>query len=191
MEISTRFIKGDPRLIGNTYAKGNRPNRTSFKKGTHISIATEIKKGEHRSLHTEFKKGHKLTNEQRETLKRALLGNKHTLGLEHTAEWKQRHSLRMTGVNHPNWKGGVTSANARLAAKRRSGTKKWRQKILARDKYACTICGSNERLEVDHIKPISLFPDLALSLENGRTLCHECHKLTSTYGGKVKNYAHT
>ena len=27
------FVKGDKRLVGNQYAKGNKPNQTSFKKG--------------------------------------------------------------------------------------------------------------------------------------------------------------
>lgn len=29
------------------------------------------------------------------------------------------------------------------------------------------------------------FPELCYELDNGRTLCKPCHKLTPTYGGKL------
>lgn len=60
----------------------------------------------------------------------------------------------------------------------------WRTLVLRRDGRKCVLCGSSERLEVDHIKPFSTFPDLRYTLSNGRVLCHECHKKTDTYGGK-------
>lgn len=37
--------KNRPEMIGNEWAKGNKPNKTSFKKGQRISIATEFKIG--------------------------------------------------------------------------------------------------------------------------------------------------
>lgn len=42
---STIFKKGDPRLMGNQYAKGNKPNRTAIKVGEHCSPKTEFKQG--------------------------------------------------------------------------------------------------------------------------------------------------
>ena len=32
-DSSTRYVKGDPRCVGNKHAVGNPPNKTSFKKG--------------------------------------------------------------------------------------------------------------------------------------------------------------
>lgn len=57
----------------------------------------------------------------------------------------------------------------------------WHEMVLSRDKV-CVICGNNKYLEVDHIKPLALFPNLALKLDNGRVLCKMCHKKTDTYG---------
>ena len=66
--------------------------------------------------------------------------------------------------------------------------RKWRKEVLKRDKHKCVMCGSEKKLEVDHIKPFALFPELRIELTNGRTLCLCCHKKTETYGGR-KMYA--
>lgn len=91
------------------------------------------------------------------------------------------------GENHYNWRGGVTPLNIKI---RHSGKYiKWRNEVLKRDKRTCQECGeTNGRIEVDHIKPFSLFPELRLELSNGRTLCIRCHRKTPTYAGKLKTY---
>jgi 5-methylcytosine-specific restriction endonuclease McrA len=50
-------------------------------------------------------------------------------------------------------------------------------------------CGSAENLEADHIQPKKLYPHLKYEVSNGRTLCHNCHTKTETYGGKVHKLA--
>jgi 5-methylcytosine-specific restriction endonuclease McrA len=61
---------------------------------------------------------------------------------------------------------------------------KWRAAVFARDGHKCVLCGSTHRLQGDHIKPASLFPELVRDVSNGRCLCFECHKKTDTFGGK-------
>lgn len=39
----------------------------------------------------------------------------------------------------------------------------------------CCLCGSGERLHVDHIKPRSKFPELALDSDNLQVLCAACN----------------
>lgn len=39
----------------------------------------------------------------------------------------------------------------------------------------CIICGSTEKLEAHHVKPKAQFPELALEIDNGITLCKKCH----------------
>lgn len=71
-------------------------------------------------------------------------------------------------------------------------TAEWRDlknKVAARDGRKCLICGSVKNLQLDHIIPKSLRPDLASDLTNLRLLCYKCHKNTDTYGKSgIKNY---
>lgn len=61
----------------------------------------------------------------------------------------------------------------------------WRKKVFERDNYTCQECGQHGGyLQVDHIKPWSLYPDLRYELSNGRTLCLKCHQETDTWGAR-------
>lgn len=55
-----------------------------------------------------------------------------------------------------------------------------RQEALERDHYECLWCKAKgkvtrKNLEVDHIKELKDYPELALAIENLRTLCKDCH----------------
>lgn len=69
-----------------------------------------------------------------------------------------------------------------------------RFQVFQRDHWKCVKCGSNHRLEVDHIKPIALmkcfgytkmnlksYKEYVYNMENLRTLCYECHKLVTKH----------
>ena len=55
--------------------------------------------------------------------------------------------------------------------------KEWRDRVKHRDGNACCKCGFEKNLEVHHIKPLKEYPDFALVLDNGLTLCGNCHSL--------------
>ena len=92
----------------------------------------------------------------------------------------------IAGEKNPRW----ISDRSKLKTKR-GGVEKflldaWRKQIYERDDYRCQKCGvRGGRLNADHIKPVLLFPELAITLENGRTLCTACHRKTPTFGSKV------
>lgn len=65
-----------------------------------------------------------------------------------------RHSAAV--IRSPRWK------SLRYQAKRR-------------DRWTCVQCGSKQRLEVDHIKPVRTHAELAFDLSNLQTLCGSCH----------------
>jgi hypothetical protein len=79
------------------------------------------------------------------------------------------------GKNSNNWKGGISDINARLRMTEKH--QRWIQKVLYRDNYTCVKCGSKKDLQADHIKPFSIFPKLRLDINNGQTLCKNCHKI--------------
>lgn len=61
--------------------------------------------------------------------------------------------------------------------------KLWRKAVFERDDYTCIWCGQRGGyLNADHIKPFALFPELRFAIDNGRTLCVDCHKKTGTWG---------
>lgn len=107
---------------------------------------------------------------------------------------KGLHPLYMQGENHHNWKGGITSVNHSIRTSVKF--KDWRTAVFIRDNYTCQECGKHGGwLEADHKKQFALILKenniktlkKALKCEelwdvnNGRTLCKECHKKTGTH----------
>lgn len=72
--------------------------------------------------------------------------------------------------------------------------KAWRDAVFARDNWTCIQCrrcrkpGDRVVLNADHIKPFAMHPELRFDVDNGRTLCTECHKATKTWGITWKKY---
>lgn len=130
---------------------------------------------------------------------------------EHIAKIKQNHAKYWTGKQmtpehitkmivglkdyqsgpkHWNWKGGVTPTLKKLRFT--SEYRKWRTLVYERDNYTCQFCGVRGGvLNADHIIPFAQIVEregwvLLYDINNGRTLCEDCHKTTPTYGGRRK-----
>lgn len=99
------------------------------------------------------------------------------------------------------WKGGLTSLTKKI--RRLKLYKDWQTETKKKGNICCQ-CGSDKKLEIDHIYPfykiikenkIKTVKDaigcMALwNPKNGRLLCHSCHIKTDSYGFvKVKNMA--
>lgn len=95
---------------------------------------------------------------------------------------KGKKFFQISGENHHLWKGGVTPINEKI--RRSLEYKIWKRAVLERDGYKCVWCFATESLEVDHIKPFAYFPELRFAIDNGRVLCHNCHRTTDTYKNK-------
>ena len=98
------------------------------------------------------------------------------------------------------WKGGKTKLSQQI--RNSAEYSFWRKQIFERDNYTCQQCGRRTKkgdkviIEADHSYPFSKILDdyditsieEAISceklwdIENGRTLCRDCHKNTETWG---------
>ena len=76
---------------------------------------------------------------------------------------------------------GKTTLNQKI--RKSKEYKLWRNAVFERDDYTCQSCWTQgEELQVDHIKPFALYPELRFAIDNGRTLCVGCHRQTGTWG---------
>ncbi|MBN9047718.1 MAG: HNH endonuclease [Rhizobiales bacterium] len=77
---------------------------------------------------------------------------------------------------------GLLSTEVRRRERSIYTTQAWKElryRVLAKSGQRCQCCGSSVRdgaeLHVDHIKPRSLYPDLALDESNLQVLCSDCN----------------
>ena len=133
-------------------------------------------------------KGKKHTEIAKEKVRLAKKGN--------PAPWVSERNKRfpLAGEKNPNYrtKIGTTFDPNRSEKKRQRESpeyKTWRKAVYERDKFACQECGIvGGKLEAHHIKSFSKHPEARFSVDNGKTLCIVCHRLTDNYGGKHELY---
>lgn len=150
--------------------------------------------------------GRHQTEETKRKISEALKGKQNTLGIKHSPEANLRKSIlikreyslglrksamlgrkrpieerikisqSMRGEKGPGWKGGVSSINNTIR-----GTiefRLWREAVFARDGWTCQKCKQiGGKLHAHHIKPFAKYPELRFSIDNGITLCKNCHSV--------------
>lgn len=89
------------------------------------------------------------------------------------------YRLRFKGEKSHLWEGGKTSRNKKMRTN--SAFKAWRTLVFERDNYTCQCCnarcrkGKRVELHPHHILELSKYPEYAYDVENGITLCSDCH----------------
>lgn len=73
--------------------------------------------------------------------------------------------------NHPSWKGELVDRTKRWC----SDYKHWRLSVFERDNNQCCLCGSTIKLNAHHLKSWKNYPELRYDINNGITLCEQCH----------------
>ena len=133
-------------------------------------------------------KGHKVTEKHYKFPKGYIPWIK---GKHHTEEWRKKQSEKMRGENAPNWQGGKTEKYK--IERERVEYKLWREKIFTRDKYTCQRCkrrrkkGDRVIINAHHIHNFAKYPELRFELNNGITLCKECHDKFHLIYGNINN----
>lgn len=166
-----------------------RRTKGEAQKGKKNPMYGKILSEETRKKLSERRKGRKASLETRKKQSLALKG-KYTG--EKSFNWKRSVSKEtreklsrlkkgkkrpeLSGKNHPNWRGGITPENSKI--RNSIEAKLWREAVFKRDNYTCIWCGDTKggNLEADHIQKWSEYPELRFAVDNGRTLCSDCHK---------------
>lgn len=127
---------------------------------------------------TAFKKGQKPVNKGLGQFKKGHKGL--WKGKKFSIEHRSKISLSHKGDKSYLWRGGVTTKNQSI--RHSFEYKLWRQAVFERDNYTCIWCRQKGgKLNADHIKPFAFYPELRFAIDNGRTLCIDCHKKTDTF----------
>jgi len=196
----SKRMKGEGNsMYGKHHSKEARDKIGEAHKGMILSEETkkkisEIKKGIHPSEETKRKiskahKGKKFSKRHREKLSEARLG---------MIPWnKGKRCPQLGGVNAANWKGGISF----LVDLIRTNIKyrQWRDDVFTRDNFICQGCGQiGNKLNAHHIKSFSsilqyyeittmeeaLNCEELFNINNGVTLCEECHSNTENFKNK-------
>lgn len=87
-----------------------------------------------------------------------------------------------SGENHPNWNPD------RSEDERFRGTKEyadWRVSVFIKDDRTCQCCGGSKNINAHHILSFAKHKDKRIDINNGITLCEDCHN--STIKGSLHN----
>ena len=89
--------------------------------------------------------------------------------------WTPELREKLSGKNNYNWQGGITNKNEKF--RKRPEYKILMETIKAMDNYTCQMCkGKGGKLNTNHIKLFSKYPELRMNQNNLITLCEPCHK---------------
>ena len=100
-----------------------------------------------------------------------------------TPELRKKLSKSHEGKKCHFWRGGLTLINKKI--RNNINFRLWREAVFARDNWTCQRCKIRGGcLHPHHIKSFSKFPELRFAINNGITLCRNCHKKTKNYGSK-------
>lgn len=96
-----------------------------------------------------------------------------------------KYRAAVTGENSPVWKGGVAQHRQERATYE---YRTWRSAVFQRDSYTCQCCSHHGGdLEAHHICNWKDNPELRYDIDNGITLCGECHTKFHSKFGKRNN----
>ncbi|NML67629.1 hypothetical protein HHL22_20705 [Hymenobacter sp. RP-2-7] len=127
-------------------------------------------------------KGKKMSDEARAKMSAAAKARpSNRLGKKHSEETRARiaevtKERTARGENHYAYIDGRKARNQDV--RRSTEYTAWRVAVFTRDNFTCQDCGDKRggNLQAHHLKPFADFPELQLDVDNGLTLCEDCHE---------------
>ena len=100
---------------------------------------------------------------------------------------RERRRTVYKGKNNPNWRGGINTLHSQI----RTSIEylDWRKSVFERDKYICQCCGKASCADITshHLNAFASFPEQRMDIDNGTTLCEQCHRGFHSQYGKGNN----
>jgi hypothetical protein len=137
--------------------------------------------------------GHRLSDESRKRL--SLIRKQEWATGRRKGGWKLTDKTKNKMKNRIPWNVGIPIVSGEQCWNWKGGrsrwyregyyTKKylnWRRDVFVRDEFTCKDCGKKHiYITAHHIKSWVNYPELRFDVDNGRTLCEDCHKKTDNY----------
>ena len=178
-------------------ASGFYHSEETKKKMSEVKLGNIYRLGKYHSTETKRKisEAHKGMKYSKETIEKR---SKSQRGKHRSEEFCRNNGEKRKGNLHWNWQGGITPLNQQI--RQTYEYRQWRSDVFTRDNFTCQECGDNSggNLNAHHIKPlvtILQFYEIAIlkealeceelwNINNGVTLCEECHKKYNYYNLK-------
>ena len=167
---------------------------------TRLKMRSRVHTEETKRKISEANKGSHCTEEHKRKIGEAKIGNKNPMYNVHLIPWNKGLTMdtddRVRKYGEANkgekchfWKGGITPLHQSIRDSYK--TKEWRLMVFGRDNFTCQDCGKRGcYLEAHHIKKFSSIMqyheittkeesfncEALWDINNGITLCKECHK---------------
>ena len=128
-----------------------------------------------------YRFNYKHTKETKEKIRKSNFGKKRS---QDTINKIKEFRKTQIGDKSPYWKGGITKKINIM--RNNKSYKDWRISVFNRDSYICKFCKTKKKqLEAHHIIGVYENLDLIYDINNGITLCKDCHKGFHIYFGKT------
>jgi hypothetical protein len=194
-KIKIRLSKIGKPFSGKSFNRKGLKHTEKTKEKMSLASLGKNKSLQHRLNISKGRKGIRFSEEHINNLKISHLGQK---------SWsKGKRFFQILGEKHPNWKGGISKIDK--SCRVMPEYKQWRSDTFTRDNWTCQTCRiKGVYMTAHHIKSFSkIIKENNIkniidaskcaelwNIDNGITLCEECHKLTDNYRGRgiLKSY---
>lgn len=173
-----------------TFAKGSDPHNKGVPAEEWMEDTSNLFDAEDGGKNSPFVEGHSYWDNPK-TKENWVEEGEVLNGTKHSELTKKKISASHQGIDLSDWDRFKSDERERL--RNSQEWTDWRKSVFKRDNYTCQDCGDKGcELHPHHIKPKSLYKDIMFDVENGVTLCSDCHaekhknpnkKLKYTRGG--------